>query len=175
MKHVKKYETLQEPLRSHNLRMEKGYRPKYRSGLIAVRFKDDEKRFGQKYQDVDEETGKYKVDYQNLFSKKGGSDFINFFEDKYDIKMSKYRTGSDDYYFYFKCKPGEEKQKMEELAKDEIVKDVDYVDVRGLIASEELQDIGSALEDLSMDVGEISDAKFRKKLKNYIERLKKLL
>jgi hypothetical protein len=175
MKHVRKYETVENPLYNHNLRMEKNYRPKYRSGLIAIRFKDDEKRYNKKYQDVDEETGKYRVDYQNLFSEKGGSDFVNYFEDKYGIKMSKYRMGSDDYYYYFKCKPGEEKQKIEEIAKDEIVKDVDYVDVRGLIASDELQDIGSELEELSMKVGEISSTKFKKKLEKYIERLKKLL
>ena len=142
MKHIKAFESDDNPFFSHNLRMKKGYKPKYRSGLIAIRFLDDE------LDDIKD--GEFRVNYQELFADKkhspafllptkGKSDFIKYFEDRYDIKMSDYRSGSDDFYFYFKCKPGTEKEKIEEIAKDKIVKVVDYVDVRGLEGSEILR------------------------------------
>ena len=167
-----------DPFFSHDLRVKKGYKPKYRSGLIAVRFLDDET--------YDIKDGEFRVNYQELFadkkhspsfllSDKGKLDFIKYFEDKYDIKMSDYRNESDDYYFYFKCKPGTEKEKIEEISKDKIVKVVDYVDIRGLESGEELQDIGNILVELGQEFSENSDEKITKTITDTIERLKKLL
>lgn len=175
MKYLKQFEDV-NPFYNHNLRMEKGYRPKYRSGLIAVRFQDDEKTFGKKYQDVDEESGQLKVDYQELFSDENPkSDFRKYFEDKYHVKSSKYRFGTDDYYIYFKCEPGKEKEVMEKISKNKIVKDVDYVDVKGIEGSEELQEVSDDLAELSMEYLEVGDEEINKKITNAIERLKKLL
>jgi len=161
------------PFFSHNLRLEKGYKPKYRTGLIAVRFNDDEISSDNKYKDV--ENGEYKVNYQNLFSDKTKSDFIKYFEDRYDIKLSDYRSKSDDFYFYFKCKPGKEKEKIEEIAKDKIVKVVDYVDIRGLESGEELENIGEILVELGQEYSDNSDEEITKIITDAIERLKKLL
>ena len=179
MKYLKKFESDDKPFFSHDLRMEKGYKPKYRSGLIAVRFLDDETH--------DIKDGEFRVNYQDLFANKkhspsgallpakGKLEFINYFEDKYDIKMSDYRSGSDDFYLYFKCKPGTEKEKIEKIAKDKIVKVVDYVDIRGLESGEELQDIGNILVELGQEFSENSDEKITKTITDTIERLKKLL
>ena len=178
MIYLKKFESDNNPFFSHNLRMEKGYKPKYRSGLIAVRFLDDE------ISDIKD--GEYRVNYQDLFvnkkhspsallGSKGKSDFIKYFEDRYDIKMSDYRHGSDDFYLYFKCKPGTEKEKIEEIAKDKIVKVVDYVDIRGLESGEELEDIGNILVELGQEFSENSDEEITKTITDTIERLKKLL
>ena len=92
-----------DPLYSHNLRMKKGYRPKYKSGLIAVRFQDDELPMGKKYKEVDDETGEYRMNYQDLFSKiwfsedpkvskklkEPKSDFVNYFLEKYKLELDK--------------------------------------------------------------------------------------
>lgn len=162
-----------DPFYSHNLRMQKGYKPKYKSGLIAVRFQDDEKPFDRKYKDVVD--GEFKVNYQNLFIDKNKSDFITYFEDKYDVKLSDYRSGTDDFFIYFKCKPGTEKEKIEEIAKDKIVKVVDYVDVRGLENGEEIEEIGNELVGLGQEFSENSDEEIRNVITNAIERLQKLL
>ena len=163
-----------DPFRSHNLRMEKGYKPKYRQGLIAVRFQDDENPHDKKYKDVDDK-GEYRQNYQELFSNDKGSssDFVKYFEDKYDIKKSDYRNGTDDYFIYFTCKPGEEKEKMEEIAKDKIVKVVDYVDTRGIESEEELEEIIYDLRELAFS--ETSTEETNKILNHAIERLKKLI
>lgn len=178
MKYLKKFESDEKPFYSHNLRMKKGYKPRYRSGLIAVRFLDDET--------YDIKDGEYRVNYQELFankkhspafllSRKGKSDFIKYFEDRYDIKMSDYRHGSDDFYHYFKCKPGTEKEKIEEIAKDKIVKVVDYVDIRELESGKELEDIGNILIELGQEFSENSDEEITRIITESIEKLKKLL
>lgn len=173
------FESDDNPFFSHDLRMKKGYKPKYRSGLIAVRFLDDETN--------DIRDGEFRVNYQELFADKkhtpsgyllpakGKLEFIKYFEDKYDIKMSDYRNGSDDFYFYFKCKPGTEKEKIEEISKDKIVKVVDYVDIRGLESSGELEDIGNILVELGQEFSENGDEEITKIITKSIERLKKLL
>lgn len=161
------------PFYSHNLRLEKGYKPKYRSGLIAVRFQDDEIPRDAKYKDVDK--GELRVNYQNLFSDKNKSDFIKYFEDRYDIKLSDYREGSDDFFVYFKCKPGTEKEKIEEIAKDKIVKVVDYVDIRGIESGKELEEIGDELSELGKEFSDTSDEEIKSVITNAIEKLKKLL
>lgn len=177
MKKILEYQKFNEsdenPFFSHKLRMEKGYKPRYRSGLIAIRFQDDEVSFGQKYKDVDK--GEYKVNYQDLFSSKHKSDFVKYFEERYDIQLSDYRSGSDDFFIYFKCKPGTEKEKIEELAKDKIVKVVDYVDVRGLEDGEKLQEIGEDLVDLGTELSEVSDEEIKNRIEGAIEKLKSLL
>lgn len=178
MKHVKtKYSLFLEsdnnPLYSHNLRMRNAYRPKYRSGLIAIRFEDDEKSYSKKYRDVDDD-GNLKINYQELFAE-GQSDFIKHFEDKYSIKMSDYRSGTDDYYFYFKCKPGEEESKIKEIAKDKIVKVVDFVDTRGIENKEKLQEISRDLLEIIDDYGEKSTEQMDAEIKNIIKQLQNLL
>lgn len=162
-----------DPFRSHNLSMEKGYKPKYRQGLIAVRFQDEENPHDKKYKDVDDKGG-YRQNYQELFSNNSrNSDFIKYFEDKYDIKVSNYRNGTDDYYIYFTCKPGEEKEKIEEIYKDKIVKVVDYVDTRGIESQEEIENIISDLQNL--EFSENSTEETNEILNSTIERLKKLI
>lgn len=170
----KAFESDEEPLYSHELRMSKGYRPRYKSGLIAVRFQDDELPFGQKYKDVDDK-GEFRINYQDIFSSKKKSDFIKYFEDKYDIKLSDYRSGTDDFYIYFKCKPGTEEQKIKEIAKDKIVKVVDYVDTRGLEDGEKIQEIGEDLVDLGSELSEVSDDEIRTRIESAIEKLKSFL
>jgi hypothetical protein len=166
------FESDKDPLYSHNLRMKKGYKPKYKLGLIAVRFQDDEKSFGEKYQDVDD--GELKINYQELFAD-NKSDFIKHFEEKYDIKMSDYRSGTDDYYFYFKCKTGTEEEKIKEIAKDKIVKVVDYVDARGVENIEKLEEISRDLLEIVDEYGDESTEKMDMKIKNIIKRLQNLL
>jgi hypothetical protein len=168
-------ESDENPLYSHDLRMKKGYRPKYRSGLIAVRFLDDDISSTKKFKD--EENGEFKFDYQKMFSYKKGnqSDFIKYFEEKYDVKQSDYREGTDDYFVYFECKPGEEKQKMEEIAKDKIVKVVDYVDIRSLEGRDVLEDVTIDIAELVDIYGEESTEKINQKIKNVIDKLQSLL
>lgn len=163
------------PFFSHNLRLEKGYKPKYRLGLIAVRFQDEEiLSHDAKYKDVID--GEFKVNYQNLFSDKNNkSDFIKYFEDRYDVKLSDYRSGSDDFFIYFKCKPGTEKEKIEEIAKDKIVKVVDYVDTRYIESGKELENIGEELSELGKEFSDTSEEEIKSIITNAIEKLKKLL
>ena len=159
------------PFFSHNLRLEKGYKPKYRSGLIAVRFQDDEKISGTKYKDVD--NGQLRINYNDVFSDKNKSDFINYFEDRYDVKLSDYK--GDDFFIYFKCKPGTEKEKIEEIAKDKIVKVVDYVDTRYIESGKELENIGEELSELGKEFSDTSEEEIKSVITNAIEKLKKLL
>lgn len=166
------FEKDDDPFYTHELRMKKGYRPKYRSGLIAIRFIDDEVPFGKKYQE--EEEGGFKINYHELFAE-GKSDFIKYFEDKYKIKMSDYRSGTDDYYFYFNCTPGEEKQKIKEVAKDKIVKFVDYVDVREIEGKEQLEEITKDLSEILDYYGEENLEITKDRIEDIIKRLKKLL
>ena len=166
-------ESDKDPFFSHKLRMRNGYRPKYKSGLIAIRFQDDEKPFGKKYKDVDD-AGDFKINYQELFAD-GQSDFIEHFEEKYGITLSEYRSGSDDYFFYFKCKPGEEEEKMKEVAKDKIVKVVDYVDARGIENIEKLEDISRDLLEIIDDYSEKGTEQMDAEIKDIIKRLEDLL
>lgn len=156
--------------REHELRLSKGYKPKYRSGLIAIRFLDDEKF---KDGDVDDQ-GKIYVDYQEVFSNKN-SKYVKYFEDKYGIKISDYRSGTDDYYIYFKCKPGEEKEKIEEISKDKIVKVVDFVDTRELEDVEELNDIIDHLVTVAENYSSVKNEESKKHISEVIERLKRLM
>ena len=164
-----------DPLYSHNLRMKKGYKPKYKSGLIAIRFQDDEHDYSKKYQNVNDETGELKINYQDIFSNKTRSDFVTYFEDKYNIKLSSYRDGSDDFYIYFKCEQGKEKETLEKLSNDKIVKDVDFVDIRGIESGPELIDIGHDLINFGQEFSEFGDKEITNKITEAIERLKKLL
>ena len=65
-------ESDKDPFYSHNLRIEKGYKPRYKSGLIAVRFQDDETPYG-KNKDVDEESGEFRINYQEVFNDKNNN------------------------------------------------------------------------------------------------------
>jgi len=164
-----------DPSYSHNLRMKKGYKPKYRTGLIGIRFQDGERLSGKKYQDVDDDSGTLNVNYQNIFSDKNRSDFITYFEDKYNVELSDYREGSDDFFIYFKCESGKEKETLEKISKDKIVKDVDYVDIREIESGSELVNIGQELEGLGQELSDFSDKEITDKISDAIERLKKLL
>lgn len=165
-------EKVDDPLFAHNIRMEHGYRPKYKSGLIAIRFIDDDVPYGKEFKDVDG-SGKMRVDYQDIFSS-GESDFIKFFERKYGIKMAKYRKGTDDYHFYFTCKPGEEERKMMELSNDDIIKDLDFVDARGLENVEILDDLIRRLEYFRDEYTELNTQEQQKRINDFIETLKSL-
>jgi hypothetical protein len=169
-------EQVEDPFYNHKLRMEKGYRPKYKSGLIGVHFVDDEVPFGSKYKNVDDK-GKYRVNYDDLFSydKDHRSDFVQYFMNKYNLQYTNYRKGSSDYHIYFKCKPGEEQEIMKRIAKEEIVKDIDYVDARALEGSEELEDIAQELNSLSFEYGEMENNKMRRKIQRCINRLHELI
>ena len=176
IKFNKYYETV-DPFRNHKLRMDKGYRPKYRSGLIAVRFLDDE----QFNRNMDFSKTGFPIDFQEIFSV-GKSymgekerKYIDFFEKKYGIKLSNYRSGTDDFYIYFSCEPGKEKEKMKLLSEDPIIKDIDFVDTRELNATDELEIISRYLNELSEEASEISNEEFKERLSDYIERLKNLL
>lgn len=178
MNYLKTYEEL-DPFYNHYLRLKKGYKPKYRSGLIGIRFQDDElTKIAYRNNFPLEELPQ---NYQNIFSKNKNQmgeverRFVEFFEKKYNIKLSDYRSGSDDFFIYFKCESGEEENILKRLSDDKIIKDVDFVDVRSLEISEELQDISEELEELSMEFSEISDEEYRKKINSYINRLKKCL
>jgi len=98
--------------REHELRVKNGYKPNYKQGMVAIRFIGDEVK-GKKYKTVDDE-GNLIIDYQELFSNVD-EEYVKYFEEKYNIKMSDFRSGSDDFYYYFECKPGEEKVKLEEV------------------------------------------------------------
>lgn len=178
MKTYKTYinEQVEDPFWNHKLRMKKGYRPKYKSGLIAIRFIDDQVPINAKFKDVDDK-GKYRVNYQELFSfdKDHQSDFVKYFLNKYDLKMSDYRSQSSDYHIYFKCKPGEEQEKMKEVAKDEIVKDVDYVDARGVESIEELESISRVLLELIDEYTDVDDLTMRREIQKIIMRLHELI
>lgn len=170
------------PFHSHELRMSKKYKPRYRSGLIAIRFQDDdyfnrlkkdpESKRSRRYDEVDDK-GEYAVNYHDLFNN-NRSDFIKYFETKYKIQMSKYRNGTDDYYHYFKCEPGKEKEKLEEISKDKIVKGVDFVDVRNLESKDELQIIIDDLVDLESEFSEYSDEEIDNIISDVINRLQNL-
>lgn len=166
-------ESDKDPLHAHKVRMKNGYRPKYKSGLIAIRFVDDEKFYGKKYQDVDDD-GEFKNNYQELFSD-GQSDFIKHFEEKYGITMSDYRSGTDDYFFYFKCKPGQEEVKMKEVAQDKIVKEIDYVDARGIENLEKLEKISRDFLEIIDEYGERNTEQTDAEIKDIIKRLQDLL
>jgi hypothetical protein len=170
------FESDENPFFSHELRMRKGYKPNYKSGLIAVRFQDEEVPSGTKYKDVDDE-GKFRVNYQQMFStrKENRPEFIDYFEEKYDVKISDYRDASDDFFIYFECKPGEEKKKIEEIAKDPIVKVVDYVDTRELENTEELRDIAKEIENFADQYTEQPLEESNKIIKTFIKRLRGLL
>jgi len=164
-----------EPFRNHKIRIKNGYKPKYRPGIIGIRFLDDEYVKHEK----NFESG-IPVNYHDLFSMKkyymnpNDEKYINYFEKKYDIKQSNYREGSDDYYVYFSCTPGTEKEKLELLSKDPIVIGLDYVDTREIELDEELKKIGEELDDLSYEVSEMSKTKLNKILDKYIKKLEYL-
>lgn len=153
-----------DPYKTHNLRMQKGYRPKYRQGLIAVHFKDEESKNDNK--------SKFFINYQNLMSDRT-SDFRNYFEKKYNVKLSDYRP-DNDYFFYFTCVPGKEKEIMENMASDESIDNIDFVDVRELNV-DELRDIAREIEKIADDYTEIENDISQKEIYNIIDKLKKLL
>jgi hypothetical protein len=164
-----------DPFYSHRLRMEKGVRPKYKSGMIAIRFQDDEKISDKKYPEVDEETGEYRVNYQELFSNIETNDFVRYFENKYKIKRSNYRSGTSDYFIYFNCRPGEEEEKIKEVAKDKVVKVVDYVDARGIENKDKLEDISRDLLEIVDEYGDENTKAVEGKIRDIIKRLQNLL
>jgi hypothetical protein len=163
-----------DPLSQHNLRISKGYKPKYKSGLIGIRFEDAVGNFKDKYRDVDD-SGKFKVNYQNIFKYKESLDFINYFEDKYDIKLSDWRSEYDDFYVYFKCTPGSETDKIIEVSRDKVVRVADYVDIRSLETVDKLLDIQYRIEGLVDNYSEDSLEDSNLEIKSIINELKGLL
>lgn len=168
-------EAVDDPFYNHKLRMDKGYRPKYKSGMIAIRFLDDE-QFG--FPPKDDE---YPIDYQDIFSTKKdhmspqNRRFVENFEKKYGIKISDYRSETSDFYIYFNCEPGTEEQKIKEISQDKIIKDIDYVDAREVETKDQLETISRNLLELIDEYGDESTEMSTKKLKDIINRLQKLL
>lgn len=163
MKYIKLIEEV-DPFRNNKIRMKNNYKPNYRQGLIAVHFKDDEFK---KIKSAD-----YFIDYQQLMNDRN-SDFRNYFENKYNITLSDYRQ-DDNYYFYFTCEPGKEKEKLEEISKDKTVKDVDFVDLNELKV-DELREISDQITSLADDYSERENEINNQSISDIIERLKKLL
>lgn len=165
-----------DPFFSHNIRMKKGYRPKYKSGMIAIRFLDDEQfKFPSK-------EGEYQIDYQDIFSRKKDQmslqdrRFVENFEKKYRIKLSNYRSETSDFYIYFTFEPGQDfEEKMREISQDKIVKDVDYVDARGIENKDELEEISRDLLEIVDEYGDESTEQTTMKIKDIISRLQKII
>lgn len=161
-------EKVDNPFRNDELRTSKGYTPKYVPNLIGIKFKDKE--------EIDKESGTLIPNYEYIFNKYGSdSEFVKYFEEKYNIKLATYRSGSDDYHLYFECEEGKERETLERLAKDSIVEDVDFVDERGLNNGKEILDIVEELEELGNEYSEYSDTEIETIIIRSIERLKKLL
>ncbi len=163
-----------ESLHNHEHKMKLNYRPKYRVGLVAVRFLGDEQKSDKEY------PYKYPFNYQELFSEidpngtKKRRFVLDFFK-KYNLKRSDFRNYTDDYYIYFKCEPGKESEILRELSKDEIVIDVDYVDVKQLETKDELENIRDEITSIIEDYSEESTEESNNRILSCINKLKELL
>ena len=168
------------PMFSHELRINKNYKPKYKAGMISLRFLDNERNYNKNISEVgdfieaDEDTGEIHINYQDIFSKIEKNAIVRNFEKKYNIKRSKYRDDSDDFYIYFDCEVGKETEKLKEIAKDKIVKVVDYVDSRELENSEELNDIGEEIINIADMYSEFSNSDLKVQINKIIKRLQNL-
>lgn len=160
----------EEIFREHNIRIKYGYTPRYVKGMIGIRFLDDEIR-GDKYKTVTND-GELIINYHEMFNNKN-SDIIKYFEDKYNVKMSDYRNDSSDYYHYFTCEVGEEDNKMKQIFKDKMVKVVDYVDERWLVAEDVIDELISEL--YYMRSCTMSDKDIENKVSFFIRKINKLL
>jgi len=158
--------------REHEIRIKNGYKPNYKQGMIAIRFVGNEIK-GNKYKNVDSD-GNLIINYQELFSTID-EEYVKYFEDKYNIKMSDYRSGSDDFYYYFTCEIGKEKEKLEEIVKDKIIEVVDFVDIKGIENKQELGNIYFQFIGLFEDYGEVSDKEIESNIRNIIKKLENLL
>lgn len=182
---IKKYnnflnESDDNPFHSHEIRLSSKYKPKYKMGIIAIRFLDNEESSNKKMSDVghymeaDEDSGEIYINYQDIFSKITSNPVIKNFEKKYNIKRSKFRNDSDDYYIYFDCEVGKETEKLKEIAKDKIVKVVDYVDTRELENTEVLSSISYELQEIADDYSGIPNNDLKNMIQDIIVRLQNL-
>lgn len=156
--------------REHKVRTVNGYTPRYKEGFIGVHFLDDERK-GLRYKTVSED-GNLIIDYHDLFCFKD-TDIVKYFEDKYNVKMSEYRSGTDDYYHYFECEVGKEDEVMKLIYQDKMVIVVDYVDERWLNAEDIIEDLIGELEDLKFCAN--SDKDIEKKVEYITKKIKDIL
>lgn len=177
MKILKLYEYVKDPYYNSKLNISKGYKPKYKTGMIAVHFVTIDDQIGKsaKSKKVDPKTGEIFVDYHDSSSNK---DFLEYFQDRYDIEYVRHfteRQEDDGWYYYFKCKPGEERKKIEEVSTDKYVQDVDFVDLKMLEVKPKLKELSEWLEGVYEDFGEVSDKKTNDDIQEIIKELQKII
>lgn len=168
MKHLKLFE-ITNPYRNSDLRKQYGFRPKYKMGVIAIRFETND-------------NGKIINDNgEIMLNLHENSDFINWFENKYNIKMNNSIVNipndlnNDPYYHYFKCKQGEEEKKIKEISKSKFVIDADFVDLREIDDVNIMQGVVENLKSLMDYYQGHSDKEIQKRIEESIEDLKKIL
>jgi hypothetical protein len=160
-KHVQLFEDLN--IKNHELRIKHGYRPKYLSGVIAIKFKKRNIK------------NNYKIDWEFMFE--NDPSFKEHFENKYKIKLIKPPITSEyqDYYYFFKCDPIKQIDIMKKLSNDKIIDHMDYVDLKSGEISIVFTNLSDTLREIGDEVSSRSDKEIKKTINDSIESLQELI